>query len=147
MKYLKFLVASAAVIVSLSTAAYAEDSPVGLWKTFDDSDGQAASLVRIVEKEGRLEGQLIKLLPRKGHDINAVCSKCEGSLKNQPISGMKIVWEMQRSGDEYTGGKILDPFSGNTYNCKIKIADGKLNVRGFIGFSLLGRTQTWVREE
>ena len=90
------------------------DTPVGLWRSFDDSDGQAASLVRIVEMNGRLEDLVIKLLPRKYHEANELCVKCDGEAKNQPITGMKIISNLQRDGNEYTGGQIFDPWSGNT---------------------------------
>jgi uncharacterized protein (DUF2147 family) len=61
---------------------------------------------------------------------------------------MRIMWDMKKSGNEYTGGRLMDPENGKTYRGKVRLIDGgkKLDVRGFIGFSLLGRTQTWVRE-
>ncbi len=130
----------------LTTVAAAEPSPVGLWRTFDDRDGQAASLVRIEEKAGVLEGRVIKILPRPGHHPDAICEKCDGTRKNQPITGMTILWGMRRDGDEYTGGEIIDPDNGNIYRCKIRVSDNTLDVRGYIGISLFGRTQTWVRE-
>jgi uncharacterized protein (DUF2147 family) len=62
---------------------------------------------------------------------------------------MTILWGLKKQGDEYQGGAILDPESGNVYRAKVKLdgEGGKLNVRGFIGVALLGRTQTWVRNE
>jgi uncharacterized protein (DUF2147 family) len=130
-----------------SSLSFAEDSPIGVWRTYDDSDGQAASLVQIEEKNGLIEGRIVKLLPRKGHDVNAVCDKCEGENKNQPITGMKILWNMKRDGDKYVGGEIFDPNSANTYRCKMHVVDGKLEVRGYLGVSLFGRSQTWLREQ
>jgi uncharacterized protein (DUF2147 family) len=59
---------------------------------------------------------------------------------------MKFLWDMHRDGDEFTGGKIFDPDSGNTYRCKMRIDDKKLVVRGYLGITLFGRSQTWVRE-
>jgi uncharacterized protein (DUF2147 family) len=52
-------------------------------------------------------------------------------------------------GDEYQGGEILDPENGKVYRVKMNLQDrGRtLHVRGFIGFSLFGRTQIWIREE
>jgi uncharacterized protein (DUF2147 family) len=62
---------------------------------------------------------------------------------------MTILWGLTKQGDEYQGGEILDPETGKVYRVKMKIQDEgkKLMVRGFIGFSLLGRTQVWFREE
>jgi len=123
-----------------------QPSPIGLWRTFDDRDGQAASLVRIEDKGGILEGRVIKILPRPGHPTDALCEKCDGARKNQPITGMTIMWNMKRDGDEYAGGQIIDPDSGNIYSCKMRASDNKLSVHGYLGISLFGRTQTWVRE-
>jgi uncharacterized protein (DUF2147 family) len=133
-------------IFLVSCSAFAEDSPVGFWRTYDDGDGRAASLVQIEEKNGQLEGHVIKLLARPGHEVDAKCDKCEGENKNRPIAGMKILWDMRRDGDEFVGGKIFDPDSGNTYRCKMHIDDKKLIVRGYLGIALFGRSQTWVRE-
>ena len=139
----------ATVIFTILTcsSSFAEDTPIGIWRTFDDLDGQAASLVQIEENNGLIEGRIVKLLPRKGHEVNAVCNKCEGANKNQPIAGMKILWDMKRDGDKYIGGEIFDPDSANTYRCKIQIDEGKLEVRGYLGIALFGRTQTWLREQ
>jgi uncharacterized protein (DUF2147 family) len=78
-----------------------------------------------------------------------VCIKCRGELKNKPLLGMTIMQGMKQNGDAYEGGKILDPDNGKTYRCKLKLDEtgNKLEVRGFIGISLFGRSQTWVREE
>ena len=138
-----------ALILALMTCtfSFAEDTPIGVWRTIDDSDGQAASLVQIEEINGLIEGRIVRLLPRKGHDVNAVCGKCVGEKKDQPIAGMKILWNMKHDGNEYVGGEIFDPDSANTYRCKMRIVDGNLQVRGYLGIALFGRTQTWLREQ
>ncbi len=141
-------IAAAFLALSLITgnAWTGEASPVGLWRTYDDKDGQAASLVRIEDKGGILEGHVIKILPRPGHPVDALCEKCDGARKNQPVTGMTILWGMRRDGDEYDGGEILDPDNGNTYRCRMRVLGDKLDVRGYLGISLFGRSQTWVRE-
>jgi uncharacterized protein (DUF2147 family) len=140
--------AAAFLAISLVTGnAWAgEPSPVGLWRTYDDKDGQAASLVLIEDKGGMLEGRVIRILPRPGHPVDALCEKCEGARKNQPVTGMTILWGMRRDGDEYDGGEILDPDNGNTYRCRMRVLADKLEVRGYLGISLFGRSQTWARE-
>ncbi|MEF9942731.1 MAG: DUF2147 domain-containing protein, partial [Burkholderiaceae bacterium] len=77
------------------------------------------------------------------------CDQCSGARKDQPVIGMTILWGLKNEGDEWTGGEILDPKNGKTYKAKAKLVDGgkKLEVRGFLGISLFGRTQTWVREQ
>jgi uncharacterized protein (DUF2147 family) len=139
-----------ATALALFTVAHAQEaSPVGVWKTIDDQTGKPKSLVRISEANGEYRGKVEKLFREPGEDQNPKCDKCEGALKDQPIIGMTIIIGMKKDGDEYNGGKILDPGNGKVYKSKMSLDDGgkKLNVRGYIGVPMLGRTQTWVRAE
>ncbi len=134
----------------LAASALADEvSPVGKWKTIDDASGKPKSIVAIYEEGGKLYGKVDQLLDPPKDDPNPVCKKCEGDLKDKPILGMRIMWGLQQDGDRWSGGKILDPDNGKSYRCNLTLADGgkKLLVRGFIGMALLGRTQTWLREE
>jgi uncharacterized protein (DUF2147 family) len=137
------------LIVAYSTAYAAELSPVGLWKTIDDNTGQPRGLVRIREVNGQYEGKVEKTFPKPGEETNPKCEKCEGARRNQPVIGMTILWGLTKQGDEYQGGEILDPENGKVYRSRMKLIDNgkKLDVRGFIGFSLFGRSQIWFREE
>lgn len=145
-------------LVSLSLAAGAlvaaramaqEATPVGVWKTIDDETGKPKSLVRITESNGELRGTVEKLFRDASEDQNPKCEKCDGALKDQPIIGMTILTGMKKDGGEYNGGKILDPNNGKVYKSKMSLIDGgkKLDVRGYIGVPMLGRTQTWLRQE
>jgi uncharacterized protein (DUF2147 family) len=127
----------------------AEPTPIGLWKTIDDNSGQPRALVRIREVNGQFEGKIEKGFPKPGEDQPPKCEKCDGPRRNQPVIGMTILWGLTKQGDEYQGGEILDPESGKIYRGKMKLIDGgkKLEVRGFIGVSLFGRSQVWLREE
>ncbi|MEK6451429.1 MULTISPECIES: DUF2147 domain-containing protein [Myroides] len=129
--------------VSLSMNA---QSIVGKWKTIDDNTGKEKSIINIYEKDGKYYGQVKKLLnPSKP---NPTCDKCEGDEKGKPIEGLVIIKGLTKKGDEYTGGKITDPESGKQYKCTVKLnGKDKLDVRGYVGLSLLGRTQTWVKAE
>lgn len=133
----------------LSMAAFAGDSPVGLWRTIDDSSGKERSLVRIVEINGELRGTIEKLFREPGEEPNPNCEKCPGDKKNKPVIGMTILTGLKKDKDQWSGGEILDPQNGKTYRCKMWLEDkGRaLHVRGFIGVALLGRTQRWMREE
>jgi uncharacterized protein (DUF2147 family) len=125
-------------------------TPAGLWTTVDDKTGKERSHVRIVENGGTYEGKVEKLLNRQpDDDPDGICRKCEGERKDKPIVGMSILWGLKKDGEQYTGGEILDPKNGKIYRAKMKLLDGgkKLEVRGFIGVSLLGRSQTWLRME
>lgn len=138
----------------LTATAFAQQaSPVGLWKNIDDESGKPKALIRITESNGVLSGKIEKLFRAPNEDQNPKCDKCEGELKNQPILGMTILNGMKRDhdgdGNEYDGGNILDPNNGKVYHSKLELKDSgkKLSVRGYIGIPLLGRSQTWVREE
>ncbi len=123
-------------------------SPLGTWKTIDDVEKRAKSLLEIYEVNGKLHGKVIKTFPGPDDDPNPICDQCSGDKKNKPIIGMEIMWDLEKDGDEWEGGKIMDPENGKVYDCYIELVNPtKLKVRGFIGFSLLGRTQYWYREE
>jgi uncharacterized protein (DUF2147 family) len=122
-------------------------SPLGLWKTFDDKTGNARAIVRVYEENGKLFGRIEKSFTPGAE--KRVCEICTDERKNQPIIGLLIIRGMQASDGEYSGGDILDPDSGSVYRCKFHVDETgtHLIVRGFIGFSLLGRTQTWLRQD
>ncbi len=132
----------------ISLSALAGDSPVGLWRTIDDRSGKEKSLVRIVDVNGELRGTIEKLFPEPGEEPNPVCEKCPGDKKNKPVISMTILTGLKKEKDQWSGGEILDPQNGKTYRCKMWLEDkGRaLHVRGFIGVSVLGRTQIWIRE-
>lgn len=113
----------------------------GKWKTIDDETGVAKSLVEIYKKSnGQYYGKISQLLAKVE---NENCVKCSDDRKNKPLEGLEIIRGLKKSGSEFTGGTITDPKTGKTYKCTITRDGDKLNVRGYIGFSLIGRTQTW----
>lgn len=124
-------------------------SPVGTWKTLDDKTGQEKSIVEITEQSGVLEGKVLEILTEPEGGKNKLCDKCKGERKDQPVVGMTILWGLALDGDEWKGGKILDPKNGKIYKSKLKVTAGgnELDVRGYIGIAVLGRTQTWKRVE
>jgi uncharacterized protein (DUF2147 family) len=133
---------------AFAAGAWAQTTPVGLWKTIDDETKKEKSLVRISEAGGVLSGRVEKLFNPSQPDPK--CDKCSDERKDQPITGMEILRGVKK-GDEdlWDGGTILDPNNGKVYKVRLKLADGgrKLDVRGYIGAPLLGRTQTWMRVE
>ena len=132
--------------VFLPASAADNNSPVGTWKTFDDKTGNARGIVRIYEQNGKLFGKLEQSFVPGAE--RRVCAVCTDDRKNQPIIGLLIIRNMTRDDGGYSGGDILDPESGSVYRCKLHLEqDGiRLIVRGYIGFSLLGRSQTWQRQ-
>jgi uncharacterized protein (DUF2147 family) len=132
----------------LSGAAAADVTPpeVGLWQTFDDKTGKPNGAVRIFMQDGRLNG-MIERLPA-GTPGDAKCIKCSGAQKDKPILGLLMMWGLHKDGDAWSGGSVLDPDTGDTYRCTIRyFAPDKLELRGYIGIPLFGRTQTWRRTQ
>lgn len=119
-------------------------SVLGKWKTIDDKTGKPKSVVEIFESNGKIFGKIIEIVDPARRDKK--CEKCEGQDKNKPVLGMIVIRGLAKDGEEYNGGKILDPESGNLYKCLLKLENkDKLIVRGYMGFSLIGRSQTWIR--
>ena len=145
---------SAAVLALSGLPAQAQapshdPSPVGLWKIIDDITGKPKALIRITESRGELQGQIEKLYLAPGLDPNPRCDKCSGDKKDQPVLGMVFMSGLKKNGNEYTDGQILDPDDGKVYRSKLTVVDGgrKLNVRGYIGVPMFGRSQIWIRQE
>lgn len=121
------------------------ETVVGDWKTIDDDSGDEKSIVKVYVKDGKLYGDIVKLLNEpQGYD--PICDECPGNLKNKKVIGMTIINGLTLDGDAWTGDDgILDPDNGKWYDVKIWREGNKLRVRGYIGF--LYRTQTWILEE
>jgi len=122
---------------------------VGLWQAVDNKTGKPNSHIRVWEENGKLFGKIEKLFKEPAQDQNPKCVKCEGDKKDKPILGMTILWDMKKKGERWEDGRIMDPDEGKTYGCKLELAEGgkKLKVRGFMGFSMIGRTEYWQRVE
>lgn len=119
-------------------------SILGKWKTIDDETGEAKSIVEVFSKSGKIYAKVVEVLDL-AHK-NSLCQKCAGEDKNQPILGLTIIKGLSKDGSEYNSGEILDPKNGKLYKCALSLeTKDKLKVRGYIGFSLLGRTQYWHR--
>jgi len=140
-------IAVGAIALADLPAAAIESTPAGLWTTIDDHSHKPRSLVEIDEHEGVLSGRIVKLLREPGENPNPRCEDCRGERHGRPVIGMTILWNLRRDGDAWDGGEILDPESGDTYRVTLHTTAGgdKLEVRGYIGISLLGRTQVWER--
>ena len=135
------LVLTAALAAS---AAFAQSTPVGLWRNIDDKTGEAKAEIRITESGGKLTGRIEKTLKK---DAKPTCEECKDERKGQPIVGLEIIRNAQKAEgkDEWDGGKILDPENGREYTLKLMPIEGgqKLQVRGYLG--PFYRTQVWQR--
>ena len=116
----------------------------GNWVTIDDETGVEKSIIKLYIENNTLYGRIETLLLEE--DQGQLCTNCTGSELNQPIEGLIILKGLTRDGEQWTGGTILDPANGKEYQCTLTLeGDSELNVRGFIGFSFIGRTQRWKR--
>jgi uncharacterized protein (DUF2147 family) len=138
---------AAVFLVGTAAQAVAQQTPEGLWKTFDDRTGEARALVRIYRQDdayfGRVESSLV---PGENDER---CVACTDERKDQPVIGLVILRRLKPEGDGFGGGDILDPDTGSVYRCTLYLGNGgqRLTVRGYLGLPLLGRSQTWQRAE
>lgn len=135
-----------AILALLPAAAFAQNSPVGRWKTIDDETGKPKSIVEISQAaNGSLQGKVVEIL-QSDRGPNPKCDKCKGANKGKPITGMTILWGLRETGANAWGnGTILDPAKGSDYKAKARLIDAnKLGVSGCLAF--ICREQTWVRE-
>jgi uncharacterized protein (DUF2147 family) len=145
----RVLMALGASLVMFNAAA--QSTPAGLWKTIDDSTKVEKSQVRITESNGVFSGRIEKILDPAAKP-DAVCDECTGERKGKPIVGMSIIVGIKKNAEHdglWDGGTILDPNNGKTYKLRLRPSeDGKkLEVRGYIGAPMFGRSQTWIRVE
>lgn len=133
----------ALIVTAVLAAPVLAQDVTGRWQTIDDESGEAKSVVEIYERDGRYFGKVEDLLLKPD---DTLCENCKGALKDEPVVGMEIITGMEKKGDEYSGGEILDPESGKVYRARMWLEDDdRLKVRGYLGF--LYRTQTWQRVE
>lgn len=137
------------ILLALCGAASAQGaaSPVGLWRTIDDKTGRENGAVRILESGGALYGRIERITDPARASL--ACVKCSDDRKGKPLIGLDIMRGLKRGGDVWDGGTILDPETGSIYKSSLRLDDGgqKLVVRGYLGISLLGRSQTWIRAQ
>jgi uncharacterized protein (DUF2147 family) len=133
------------VALLFSMISYAQNKNIiGKWHTIHEETGKVISVVEIYEINNKIYGKVCEISNPKSRSL--LCKNCPGEDKNKPIIGMTVIKGLQKKDNEYTDGEILDPNSGKLYKCYITLINqDKLKVRGYIGFSLFGRTQYWER--
>lgn len=130
----------------LSTSALAASLDGTQWQTIDDKTGEKKAVIQLNENGGKVSGKIIKVLNKE--NAKAVCTKCSGSLKNKPIEGLQILTGLKADGNnQWSDGKLVDPESGKVYSGKLTLSDNgqSLDLRGYVGTPLFGRSQTWKR--
>lgn len=136
----------ALLVTALAPLAVAAD-PEGRWRTIDDDTGEARSIVELSVADGTLSGKILRLF--NPSEPNPRCTQCSGEREGQPIEGMTVLWGLVPEDGEWVDGRVLDPESGKEYNAKVKLVDdgARLELRGYLGMPMLGRTQVWERVE
>jgi uncharacterized protein (DUF2147 family) len=133
-------------VLFAANAAFAQATPVGLWRNIDDKTGEAKAEIRIVEQGGVVSGRIERRLAKDAKP-DAVCEECKDDRKGKPMDGLEIIRGAKKAEgkDVWEDGKILDPENGRNYTLRLTPVEGgrKLEVRG--SFGPFGRTQTWVR--
>jgi len=145
---MKKLLISFSILTLFTFSGFAQaDKIIGKWKTIDDKDGSAKSIVAIYKTpNGKYCGKIEKLFK----DPEKRCTECEGAKKNQPITGLVVINDMIEKDGKLTGGTILDPKTGKIYKCNITLDKEaeKLTVRGSLDKGgWIGRSQTWIRSK
>lgn len=141
----------AATVMMTALVAHAAPSPEGMWFTVDDETGEVRSRVELTVVGGELRGHIVEILKSDRPRDEWFCDQCSGSKRNAPFEGLQIIegltWDEGKQ--EWNGGTILDPANGREYKALLTVAedDQSLEVRGFVGFALIGRTQNWQRAE
>ncbi len=136
------------LVGSSAFAAELKASPIGYWKTIDDRTGKPKSIVQVWKNQDQvLMGKVIKIFPDIASHQTKLCAACKGDQHNQPIVGMVIISGLKSTDAQWGSGRILDPENGKSYKCTVRLTENgkKLNVHGYIGFPLFGRSQTWER--
>ena len=143
MKIIHSIAGFGALSLLLTTALAADlTSPVGKWRTIDDKSGKPKSIVQITEDKGVLTGKIVELLEGA---TEQTCSKCEGDLKDKPLVGMKILWDLRKEGNEWADGKIFNPADGGTYTSKAKLTEGGKTLEVTGKWMFFSKQQQWQR--
>lgn len=128
-----------------SVFSMSAQSVLGVWKTIDDNTGDPKSMVEIYkDSEGKVHGKILKIFNPEKKGL--LCTECTGEDKDIPVEGMVFIRNLEKDGDEFNGGIIINPENGSAYKCYIKLtAPDNLKIRAYVGVPVIGRTQHWLR--
>jgi uncharacterized protein (DUF2147 family) len=137
-----------ALCASIATSAFADPPTIeGVWQQIDPGSGYVGGLISFKEKGGLWDGYIVKMYPKPDDPVDPVCSGCTDDRKNQPVLGLRLIQNAKQDGLSYQGGAILDPRNGSQYSVQLTLSPDNqtLTVRGYVGLTLFGQSQTWKR--
>ena len=141
-------IVAALLCASIATSAFADPPTIeGVWQQIDNGTGYVGGLISFKEKAGLWEGHIVKMYPKPGDPVDPVCTGCTDDRKDQPVLGLRLIQNAKQDGLTYEGGTILDPRNGSQYSVRLTLAPDNqtLTVRGYLGLTLFGQSQTWKR--
>jgi uncharacterized protein (DUF2147 family) len=135
--------------LALSFTGFAQaeaDAITGVWK-----NGEGTGMIRIYKNGDKYQGKIVWLKePNDPETGNPKLDKNhpDESVRTRAVLGLINTWGFDYKGKNvWDDGKIYDPKNGNTYDCTMKLKDkNTLEVRGYSGVSLIGRTDLWTRQ-
>lgn len=132
------------LILLIITNSINSQSIFGKWYSTNEETGEIDSVIEVYKKQEKAFGKIIEI--KNSERKNAVCDLCKDKNKNKPILGLNILNGLEKDGEEWSGGTILDPRNGNVYKCFIQLVQqDKLKIRGYLGLSIFGKTAYWQR--
>ena len=132
------------LILLIITNTINSQSIFGKWYSTNEETGEIDSVIEVYKKQEKAFAKIIEI--KNSERRNAVCDLCKDKNKNKPILGLNILNGLERDGEEWSGGTILDPRNGNVYKCCIQLVQkDKLKIRGYLGLALFGKTAYWQR--
>ena len=144
-KYLFSFIFGLLAVAGVARGQTRADDVVGIWQTHGDKPAK----VQIFKNGDRYDGKIIFLqFPLDNGKPLLDKNNPDSGKKTRPVLGLVILTGFHFDTDEWTDGDIYDPEKGKTYSCTMTQKDkNTLKVRGYIGISLIGRTEVWTRVE
>lgn len=142
--YLRVVVAFELFLVLSS--AFSENEPlVGVWRAVDDSG--TTSFIEIFMNNDQLHGRILNIFDESGSEINPVCERCKGVLKNKPVRGMTFIYGLKKENGKWVDGKVVDVrpglFQGVTANCELELVGARAKIFGYLGVRYFSGLSFW----
>jgi uncharacterized protein (DUF2147 family) len=131
------------LLIGFVSSTGVDGQVTGLWKVVDDDDGVEKSIIEIFEQDNMYYGRIVELLEtsKRTH-----CEKCDGQLKNMPLTGMIIVYDLKKTNKGGNNGKVVHPGTGKIYSLNVElVTPDRLKLRGYVGMPTIGKTSYWNR--